>query len=221
MLTFYSHPISGNARRVWIALLEKQVPFETIGLNLDGDQFSSEFMSVNPLQRIPAIVDDGFRVVESLAILDYLEAKYPHPSLMPLTPEAIAAVRMAEMVTISDLQPMMTTLQQHVMGMPVDDKKLAAAQARIQVVLNYLEHHLIVGSPYFIGDVFTLADIVAGTMVLVLPYFGVDLEAYPKIQTWLNTLAQRPSWQATAPPADALEKAKSRVEQIMKDRGDM
>ena len=83
MLKFYYHPTSVNARRVWVALLEKQIPFEPILINLDGDQFSEDFTAINPLQRIPVIVDNKLRVVESLAILDYLEAKYPTPSLMP------------------------------------------------------------------------------------------------------------------------------------------
>lgn len=72
MLKFYYNPISVNARRVWVALLEKQIPFEPILVNLDGDQFHDDFTAINPLQRIPAIVDDKLRVVESLAILDYL-----------------------------------------------------------------------------------------------------------------------------------------------------
>jgi glutathione S-transferase len=56
---------------------------ETIIVDLDGEQFQSEFTAINPLQRVPAIVDNELRVFESLAILDYLEAKYPVPELMP------------------------------------------------------------------------------------------------------------------------------------------
>jgi glutathione S-transferase len=74
MLKFYYNPVSVNARRVWVALLEKQIPFVPILVNLDGDQLERDFTAVNPLQRVPVIEDDGFRVIESLAILDYLEA---------------------------------------------------------------------------------------------------------------------------------------------------
>jgi glutathione S-transferase len=45
------------------------------------------------------LVDGDFRVIESFAILDYLEARYPTPALMPAIPAAIAKVRMVEMVT--------------------------------------------------------------------------------------------------------------------------
>ena len=103
MLKFYNNPVSGNARRVWVTLLEKQIPFESILVNLDDDQFGNDFTAVNPLQRVPAIVDNGFWVIESLAILDYLEAKYPMPSLMPSEPENIAIVRMVEMLAVNEL----------------------------------------------------------------------------------------------------------------------
>jgi len=104
MLKFYYNPISINARRVWIALLEKQIPFEPVLINLDGDQLQPEFMAINPLQRIPVIIDDGFKVVESLAILDYLEAKYPTPKLIPDHPEALAVMRMVQLVAVNEIQ---------------------------------------------------------------------------------------------------------------------
>jgi len=83
MLKLYHSPTSPNSRRVWIALLEKELPFELVSLNLNGDQFQPEFLELNPFHHVPVLVDDGKSVVESLAILDYLEAKYPTPALMP------------------------------------------------------------------------------------------------------------------------------------------
>lgn len=219
MIQLYSHPLSGNARRVWIALLEKQIPFELINLQLDGDQCASDFTAINPLQRVPALVDEGFKVVESLAILDYLEAKYPKPSLMPSLPEAIATVRMAEMAAVCDLQPTMTTLMQHTMGFSVDEPKVTAARARSLVVLDFFEQRLLQHQPYFLGDDLSLADIVAGTIIGFLPYFGVELTNYPKVTQWLAALSKRPAWQKTTPPADALEQARDRVQDIMRQRG--
>ena len=83
MLKLYHTPISANSRRVWIALLEKEIPFELVPLKLDGDQFQPEFLAINPFHHIPVLVDDDFRLIESLAILDYLEAKYPSPAMLP------------------------------------------------------------------------------------------------------------------------------------------
>ena len=104
MLKFYYHPLSPLARRVWIALLEKKLSFESIIVNLkDGEQFQPDFLKLNPFHHVPVIVDDGFRVIESLAILDYLEIKYPEISLLPNDGETLAKVRMVQMVTCSEL----------------------------------------------------------------------------------------------------------------------
>ncbi|WP_228016362.1 glutathione S-transferase family protein [Leptolyngbya ectocarpi] len=49
MLKFYYNPVSVNARCVWVALLEKQISFESILVNLDGDQLNNNFTAINPL----------------------------------------------------------------------------------------------------------------------------------------------------------------------------
>lgn len=176
MLKFYYNSISVNARRVWFALLEKQIPFEPIALNLDGDQFNDDFTKINPLQRIPAIVDQGFRVVESLAILDYLEAKYLTPSLMPSKPEEIAIVRMIETVTVVELQPETIPLTRPLVGLEVDPQKLEAAQQRVANILQFFES-LLNEQNYFAGGKFSLAEVVAGTLVSSLA-----LEEYPHLK---------------------------------------
>ena len=59
MIKLYYTPLSVNSRRVWVALLEKQIAFESIELNLDGDQFQPEFCAINPFQRIPVLIGDN------------------------------------------------------------------------------------------------------------------------------------------------------------------
>lgn len=212
MLKFYYNPISANARRVWIALLEKQIPFEPVLVNLDGDQFSDEFAAINPLQRVPAIIDNGLQVVESLAILDYLEAQYPQPSLMPSQPGAIAKVRMVETVAVVELQPMTIPLMRPMVGLEIDPQKLEAAQQRVAQILQFLET-LLDQPPYFAGDMFTLADIVAGTLVPSLP-----LDHYPHLSAWAERLAQRASWQQTAATPEAIHAALPNIRQILERR---
>ncbi|NEQ16330.1 MAG: glutathione S-transferase family protein [Moorea sp. SIO3E2] len=123
MLQFYNNPMSNNARRVWIALLEKQIDFEPVEIKLDGDQFTPEFIEINPFHHIPVLIDDGFKVIESLAILDYLEAKYPTPALMPTDPQAIATVRMIQLVNVNELAPAIVTFMRHNLEIEVEAKK--------------------------------------------------------------------------------------------------
>jgi glutathione S-transferase len=217
MLKFYYNPVSGSALRVWIALLEKEIPFEPIIVNLDGDQFDEGFTNINPLQRIPVVIDNGVRVVESLAILDYLEAKYPAKSLMPSGAEDIAKVRMVEMIAINELQPALLLLTRPLVGLDVDDRKLEAAKERIVAVLMFFED-LLSDNSYFVGAEITLADIVAGTLVTSLPMMGFSLDKYPRLTAWLERLAMRQSWRQTTPTPEAVVAALPNIKRILERR---
>ena len=217
MLKFYYNPISVNARRVWVALLEKQLLFEPILVNLDGDQFDRVFTAVNPLQRIPVVVDHGCQIIESLAILDYLEAKYPARSLMPSKPEDIAKARMVEMVAVNELQPATIPLTRALIGLDVDNQKLDAAKERVIAVLQFYEN-LLGKHSYFVEEEITLADIVAGTLVPSLPLFGFPLDAYPRLKNWSERLAMRESWQQTMPQPEVIEAALPNIRKILERR---
>lgn len=131
MLKFYYNPRSPMARRVWRTLLEKEISFEPILLSLNGDQLQPEYLNLNPFHHIPVIVDDGLRVIESLAILDYLETKYPTPALLPKEAEALATVRMVQMVATHELLPKMISL----ISETEDSPKCLQAKEHIDKVL--------------------------------------------------------------------------------------
>ncbi|EDX72143.1 Glutathione S-transferase, N-terminal domain protein [Coleofasciculus chthonoplastes PCC 7420] len=217
MLKFYYNQISVNARRVWVTLLEKQIPFEPILVNLDGDHLSDDFTAINPLQRIPVVIDNGFRIVESLAILDYLEAKYPTPSLMPNEINAIATVRMVEMIAINELQPLMIPLTKQLVGLEVKPDKIDNARQRITTIIKFYEN-LLAGQSYFVNNQITLADIVAGTLVPSLPQFALSLDNYPSLKTWSQQLEQRESWQQTSVKPEMVAAAIPNMRAILEKR---
>ena len=212
MLKLYHQPISVNSRRPWIALLEKGIDFELIEMKLDGDQFQPEFIALNPFHHIPVLVDDGFRVIESLAILDYIEAKYPTPALLPKEDKALAIVRMVEMVTINELLPAMNPLFRQMIGLDEAPQKVEEAKQKSATVLTFFEQ-LLGDRSYFGSEQLTLADIVAGSSIPFLPQMGVTLNS--KLQAWCDRLMQRPSWQTTQPTPEAIEAFKSRVKNLM------
>jgi len=74
------HYLSGApyAWRVWLALELKRIPYELKTISHDGGDFKSPaFFALNPRQRVPVIVEDGFALYESAAIVEYLEDKQP------------------------------------------------------------------------------------------------------------------------------------------------
>ncbi len=215
MLKLYHVPISANSRRVWISLLEKGIPIEEVVLKQDGDQYQPDFLEINPFHHIPVLVDEDFKIVESLAILDYLEAKYPTPSLMPTDAKAIATVRMVEMVTITELLPPTIPLSSQALGLFENKpEKLEKARQQMVTVLNFFEN-LLGDSPYFGGDRLTLADITAGTVVPELPNMGVAVDGYPKLSAWAKRLMARESWQKTQPSPEAIEASLPQIRVLM------
>ncbi|MEH2406836.1 glutathione S-transferase family protein [Nostoc sp.] len=211
MLTLYHSPISPNSRRVWITLLEKGLEFELVEIKLDGEQFKPEFLAINPFHHIPVLVDDGFNIVESLAILDYLEAKYPTPAMLPKDAKDLAIARMVQLVTVNELLPATTPFLPQFLGLPGGDpEKIEKAQQKIATVLKFFEN-LLDDRPYFANHNLTLAEVVAGTVVTRLPRVGIFLSEYPKLSAWNDRLVARPSWQATEATPEEMEAFKSIV----------
>ncbi|MFB2878734.1 glutathione S-transferase family protein [Floridanema aerugineum] len=217
MVKFYFSPISVNARRVWVALLEKEIAFEPVQMKLDGDHFQAEFTAINPLQRVPVIVDDGFTVVESLAILDYLEAKYATPSLMPQEAQAIAKVRMVEMIAVNEIQPATVLITKQMVGLEVESAKLEAGKERINTILQFYEN-LLGDNTYFAGEMFSLAEVVAGTLLESLPMFGIAIDIYPKLNNWLERLQTRESFQQTTASRKEIHAVLPHIKKILATR---
>jgi glutathione S-transferase len=213
MLKFYYNPISPNARRVWITLLEKEIPFESIILKLDGDQLQPEFTEINPFHHIPVLVDHDYRLVESLAIMDYLEAKYPTPPLLPQAPQDLATVRMVQMLTANELFPQLVNLIYESEASP----KIIQAKQKINQVLQFFTK-LLGNSPYFGSTQLTLGDIVAGTAILSLPRLGVNIDDYPNLNQWSERLMARPVWQKTKLSDEDFAAFKRRVKVLVKLR---
>ena len=211
MLTLYHEPISPNSRRVWITLLEKGLEFELVEIKLDGEQFQPDFLAINPFHHIPVLVDEGFNIVESLAILDYLEAKYPTPAMLPKDVKDLAVVRMVQLVTVNELLPSSSPLFPQMLGLPAGDpEKIEQAKQKVSTVLKFFEN-LLGDRAYFGSQNLTLAEVVAGTVIPWLPQAGESLSDYPKVSAWCDRLMAREAWQATEATPEVMEAFKSRM----------
>jgi len=217
-MKFYYSRLSINARRVWVTLLEKKIEFEPILLKLNGDQFQPEFLKLNPFHHIPVLVDEDLKIFESLAILDYLEAKYPHPAFMPKSAPDIAKVRMIELLTVNELPPASIVLMKEMLDVAVEESQVERATQTMNTALQYFEDNLGTDRPYFVGSNLTYADIVAGTAVAAIPNLGISLNPYTKLSRWLESLQQCPSWQQTAVSPEDLEKSKAIMKAILQKR---
>ena len=192
MLKFYYNPRSPMARRVWRGLLEKDIPFEPILMKLNGDQMQPDYLQIHPFHHVPAIIDDGFRMIESIAILEYLETKYPNPPLLPKDTQTLATVRMVQMVSTNEFVPKILPLVVE----NQDSAKFIAAKQHIEKVLGFFAENLKDNS-YFGGENLSLADIIVGTDISFLPHLGIDFTNHLNLNHWFERLMQRPSWKTT------------------------
>ena len=211
MLKFYYHPLSPLSRRVWIALLEKEIPFTSVIINLkEGEQFKPEFLKLNPFHHVPVIVDDGLRILESLAILDYLDSKYPQNPLLSLDSSRLAKVRMAQMVTNNELSSLVISLIRETEGSP----QLAKTKRKITRILQFFAE-LLEDEDYFGGDYLSLGDIVAGNAVILINKLGFDISQNQRIEAWSDRLMQRAAWQLTQPNDEQVAIFKQTVKKLI------
>lgn len=211
MLKFYYHPLSPLARRVWIALLEKEIAFTSVIVNLiEGEQFKPDFLKISPFHHVPVIVDDGLRVLESMAILDYLECKYPNHYLLPQDASELAKVRMVQMVANNELSSLVIPL----IGEAKDSPKLLQTKRKIKRILSFLSE-LLEDNHYFGGYTLSLGDIVAGNAVILIDKLGFDTSQVEKIEQWRDRLMQREIWQKTQPNDEQIEIFKQTVRKLL------
>lgn len=212
MLTFYYNPLSPNARRVWLTLLEKNLEFNPVVKKLNGDQFDSDFLDINPFHHIPVLVDDGFRLVESLAIMEYLEAKYPEPSLLPQTPKRLAQMRMVQYLTVNEL---MSILVSHIC-FESRSPQVQSSQKQLVITLMFLAECL-GEAPYFGGETLSMGDIVAGAVMPLLRRVGFEFKDYGGLDAWCDRIMARPAWWATEQSDEGWHEFQRRI-QVMARR---
>ncbi|NRO95545.1 maleylacetoacetate isomerase [Paraburkholderia sp. NMBU_R16] len=98
---------SSTSYRVRIALALKGLAYDTLPVNIRiGEHRATDYVAnVNPSASVPALIDGEFSLGQSLAILDYLDRKYPDPRLIPLEPERRARVLELATAISCDIHP--------------------------------------------------------------------------------------------------------------------
>ncbi|MFG0382417.1 glutathione S-transferase family protein [Pseudomonas sp. zbq_18] len=182
-----------NGHKVSIALEELGLPYQVHALSFDKkEQKAPEFLRINPNGRIPAIVDDGFAVFESGAILIYLAEKTGR--LMPGDAQGRSLVLQWLMFQMGGVGPMQGQANVFFRYFP---EKLQGAIDRYQHETRRLYEVLdrrLGEAEYLAGD-YSIADIATFPWVRVHDWAGVSVEGLEHLQRWLSAIGERPAVQ--------------------------
>ena len=186
-MKLYSYFRSSAAYRARIALNLKGLDYQTVAIHLTKDggrQFSPEFRAVNPQARVPALeLSSGEVLLQSLAIIDYLDDVYPEPPLVPAEALDRAKVRAVAQIIGSDIHPLNNVAVLNYLRYSMQQDKAAVEAWYAHWVSTGLEavEALIRPGPYAFGGHVTVADICIVPQVANARRFNVALDAFTKI----------------------------------------
>jgi len=177
---------SSASYRVRIALNLKGVGYERVPLNLlEGGQKEDDYRAINPQGLVPTLEIDGRILVQSLAIVDYLEVTRPEPPLVPADPGDAAHVRALALAVACDIHPLNNLRVLKYLSGPLGQPQEARDswyRHWVSEGLAALEAMAEPGSGRFLfGDSPTLADLCLVPQLFNARRFEVPLDDYPTL----------------------------------------
>ena len=186
-MQLYSFFRSSAAYRVRIALNLKGMHYDTVAIHLQkegGLNRRADYKAVNPQMRIPALrLDSGEVLIQSLAIVEYLDEIHPQPPFLPRDPIERANVRALSQIIACDIHPLNNVGPLHYLK-----NEFGQDQAKIDA---WYHHWIVEGfaaiepmikaGPYAFGPDITLADICIVPQLANARRFKVPLDGFPKI----------------------------------------
>jgi glutathione S-transferase len=184
-----------------MALLEKGLQWDTTWLDLpSGEHKKPEYLAINPVGKVPALIDDGVIVHDSTIINEYLEDKFPKHPLLPHDPVTKARARAFEDYADAYLAPSLAKILFQ-MRKPEGDRdraKIEEGEREVRKHFEYLDREL--AGRQFFADTFSLADI-----SFIPPLANYERAGYrlpddlPNLKAWWERVKSRESFAQSWP----------------------
>jgi len=212
MIDFYALT-SPNVQKIFIMLEECGLPYNIKTVDVwNAEQFTPEFTAINPLQKVPAIVDtDGpagapYTVIESGAILLYLAEKTG--KFIPHDPVKRYDTVQWLMVQMANVGPMCGQLVHFSKYAPAgNDYGRSRYRTQVNKLFDLYEKRL-AKQPYVVGDDYTIADMAAFPWLRNVDLLAIDLGKRPHVKAWVEKISAR----------DGVKRAMAKVAQIKSSR---
>ncbi|PRD23842.1 UNVERIFIED_CONTAM: Gstz1 [Trichonephila clavipes] len=176
----FSYFLSSCSWRVRIALAHKGIEYDYKAVDLEkNEQLNEDFLKVNPHGQVPALVVKENVLINSTAILEFLEETVPNPPLLPKDPVQSAVVRSIVDAIASGIQPLQNDRVLNCVG------QNSSNWAKHWIELGFGSIEEILGKThgkYCVGDSVTLADVCLVPQVFRARIFKPDMSKFPLIQ---------------------------------------
>jgi maleylpyruvate isomerase len=199
---------SSAAYRVRIALNLKGITYDQAFVHLlrdGGEQHKAAFRALNPLGLVPAYVDGGAALTQSLAIIEYLDEVHPEPPLLPAHPLAQARVRAFAQSIACDIHPVNNLrILKYLESELGVDKHARDRWVRHWIAAGFDALEAIAGGnrgagPYAFGEHPTQADLCLVPQVFNARRFGCDMASWPTLEAIDAACAGHPAFAAAHP----------------------
>lgn len=205
-MKLHSYFRSSASFRVRIALALKGLDYTYVGVHLpSGAQFEPEFSGISAQQLVPVLeTDDGLRLSQSLAIMEYLDEVHPAPPLLPSDPAGRARVRALAQAIACEIHPLnnLRVLRYLVRDLAVpDDAKNQWYRHWVETGLAAVERALADGGAgrFCHGDVPGLADCTLVPQIFNAQRFECRLDHVPTVMRIFGQCMDHPAFQAAQP----------------------
>ena len=188
-MKLYGYFRSSASYRVRIALNMKGLDYDQVSVHLaKGKQYDREFSAISPQNLVPVLEDDGQLLYQSLAIIQYLEEKFPEPRLLPKDSPGRNRVRSLALISACEIHPLNNT---RVLAYLTDTLRVTEEQKNawyrhwVTVGFTALEKRLATEKEtgkFCHGDAPGFADITLVPQVANANRFKVDLTPFPTIR---------------------------------------
>ncbi|EJC62375.1 maleylacetoacetate isomerase [Alcaligenes ammonioxydans] len=208
-MILYSYFRSSAAYRVRIGLNLKGLDYQIRPVHLlkdGGQQHQPDYVQVNPVQLLPALDDDGLIITQSLAILEYLDERYPELPLLPKASADRAWARSMAQTVACDIHPLnnLRVLQYLKNDLHVqEDARNQWYRHWVSVGLEGLEalvlRHGKKGQAFIFGDLPSIAEICLIPQMFNARRFDIDLTAFPRLLAIEEKCLELSAFQEAAP----------------------
>jgi glutathione S-transferase len=212
-MEFYWFSGSCNSWRVHLALELKRVPYASHLLQFSKKEHkTADYLAINPRGKVPAIRDGSFTLTESLAILLYLDRRFPEPAIFGQTPEEGGQILRRALDLVFYFEPIVDRIAIPIYSGKVDPGPVKQAAEEAHRELALLDTAL-TSAPFLAGPSVSVADFTAFPFIqqllrasgkevakpLELGFLPLETN-HPALAAWVKRIEALPGYERTYPP---------------------